>query len=318
MRKNALLIGLLAVAMLACSCRSNGREQTECDGESAVSDTLPRSVHVLPLPEVPSALTAPEERTAYILERFWDGMDFRDTLRSHKHDFMEQNLVNFLSLFPHARQESLSSPIGKLLKHAVADSVAFNLVCDLAERYLNDPNSPMRNEGYYIMFLEEMLRLPALAEHHRIRFTHQLTTAKKNRPGMVAADFAYILREGGRRTLHSTRARRLLLLFYDPECEHCTDILRQMYENELIGNLIAAQKLSVLAIYAEGNRDVWDATKSSMPQEWSVGMDDDGILEHELYSLPAMPVAYLLDENKKVLLKDPPMALLNEVLMGGI
>lgn len=312
-----IMLLIVALAVWGCSTRRKAKQN---DGErlrAASARIVASGMRELPLPEVPSALTAPEERTAYILERFWDGMDFRDTLRSHKHDFMEQNLVNFLSLFPHARQESLSSPIGKLLKHAVADSVAFNLVCDLAERYLNDPNSPMRNEGYYIMFLEEMLRLPALAEHHRIRFTHQLTTAKKNRPGMVAADFAYILREGGRRTLHSTRARRLLLLFYDPECEHCTDILRQMYENELIGNLIAAQKLSVLAIYAEGNRDVWDATKSSMPQEWSVGMDDDGILEHELYSLPAMPVAYLLDENKKVLLKDPPMALLHEVLMGS-
>lgn len=312
-----IMLLIVALAVWGCSTRRKAKQN---DGErlrAASARIVASGMRELPLPEVPSALTAPEERTAYILERFWDGMDFRDTLRSHKHDFMEQNLVNFLSLFPHARQESLSSPIGKLLKHAVADSVAFNLVCDLAERYLNDPNSPMRNEGYYIMFLEEMLRLPALAEHHRIRFTHQLTTAKKNRPGTVAADFAYILREGGRRTLHSTRARRLLLLFYDPECEHCTDILRQMYENELIGNLIAAQQLSVLAIYAEGNRDVWDATKSSMPQEWSVGMDDDGILEHELYSLPAMPVAYLLDENKKVLLKDPPMALLHEVLMGS-
>ena len=51
-------------------------------------------------------LTASEERAEYIISRFWDGMDFADTLRSRDRQFMEQNFVNFLSLFPHARQEA--------------------------------------------------------------------------------------------------------------------------------------------------------------------------------------------------------------------
>lgn len=41
-----------------------------------------------------------------------------------------------------------------------------------------------------------------------------------------------------------------------------------------------------------------------MPQEWTVGIDNSRIVERELYSLPAMPVIYLLDKDKRVLLKD--------------
>ncbi len=46
------------------------------------------------------------------------------------------------------------------------------------------------------------------------------------------------------------------------------------------------------------------STKAYMPQEWTVGFDIDSIVDHELYSIPAMPVMYLLDSDKKVLLKD--------------
>ena len=105
--RRTLLIGSLVAVMLACSCHSNGREQTGRDGVQAVSDTLPRSGYVLSLPDVPPSLTAPEERAAYIIAHFWDGMDFGDTLRCRDRAFMEQNFVNYLSLFPHAGPETL-------------------------------------------------------------------------------------------------------------------------------------------------------------------------------------------------------------------
>lgn len=291
--------------LLVCSCRSNGQEQRNNSVEETVFGALPDNGRELSLPEVPSTLTAPEERTAYILEHFWDGMDFRDTLRGRDSGFVEQNLVNFLSLFPHAHREALPSSVGRLLKQAATDSVALHLVGNLTERYLNDPNSPMRNEEYYILFLEAALRQSGWSERDRVHFAYQLKMAGKNRPGTLATDFAYLSREGKRATLHKTSGKRLLLLFYDPECGHCSAILQQLHESDLLRSLTAEGELTVLAVYTEGNREAWDATKASMPQEWRVGMDMDGILEHELYDLPAMPIIYLLDQDKRVLLKDP-------------
>lgn len=315
--RRTLLIGLLAVVMLACSCRSNGREQTGRGVELAVSDTLPRSVHVLPLPDVPPSLTVPEERAAYIIAHFWDGMDFSDTLRCRDRAFMEQNLVNYLSLFPHARPETLPPHIDRLLERAAADSTCLDLVNDLAEHYLDDPNSPMRNEGYYILFLEGLLHLPGLSEAERIRPAYKLEMARKNRPGTTATDFAYTDRHGNRRTLHATRGKCLLLLFYDPACSHCSQILDGLRASAVIAGLIANKDLSVLAVYTEGDRRLWDETKASLPREWSVAIDESRIVERELYALPAMPVIYLLDGQKTVLLKDPSPMQLEAFLDGG-
>lgn len=271
----------------------------------------------LPLPQVPSTLTTPEERADYIMIHFWDKMDFRDTLRSHDGEFMEINLVNYLSLFPHGSRQAMEQSLGSLLGRAASDSAALHRVTHIVERYLDDPNSPMRNEEHYIAYLEALLRLPGLPDYERARPAYNLETARKNRPGTVAADFAYIDRNGRRRTLHATAAgRQLLLLFYDPECGHCSEILRQVSESDVVRGCVEDGSLTVLAVYTEGNRELWDQTKASMPQEWTVGFDTDDIVDNERYAIPAMPVMYLLDSDKKVMLKDAPLTAIEERLSG--
>lgn len=314
MRQYVLYIVISTVVLYSCSCETCRKA---ADNQRAKTTGVYSAIE-LPLPEVPSDLTAPAERAGYIMEHFWDGMDFGDTLRSHDFMFMELNLVNFMSLFPHGDEQACSRSIGSLLGKTAADTVAFNLVTDIMERYLDDPNSPMRDENSYILYLEELLRQPGLSEYDRIRPAYKLATARKNRPGMTATDFAYIDRSGHRQTLHSTAAdRRLLLLFYDPDCGHCSEILRQVSESAVITGCIGRNELAVLAVYTEGNRELWEKTKSSMLQEWTVGFDTDSIVERELYSIPAMPVMYLLDSDKKVLLKDTSLPDIEERLTNS-
>ena len=80
-----------------------------------------------------------------------------------------------------------------------------------------------------------------------------------------------------------------------------------MHENPLLAELVFKKELTVLAVYTEGDRKLWDETKEAMPQEWIVAIDDSRIVERESYSLPAMPVIYLLDAGKRVILKDAPL-----------
>lgn len=259
----------------------------------------------LALPEVPVMLTAPEDRAAYVLAHFWDALDIGDTAACHRQEFMEQNVVNFLSLFPLADEEACTEGMETMLRLVAADPATFRIVTGTMERYLDDPNSPMRNEGYYIAYLGTLLRSPTLPEAERLRTADRLETAQKNRPGMTAADFAYIDRNGKPHRLHTTAsAERLLVVFYDPDCEHCTEMLGSLHESAVVSRCVAEKSVTVLAIYTEGDRGLWDRTKEDMPQEWTVGMDADGIVEHGSYHLPAMPVFYLLDRKKRVLLKD--------------
>ena len=66
------------------------------------------------------------------------------------------------------------------------------------------------------------------------------------------------------------------------------------------------RQLTVLAIYTEGNPEAWENDLSSIPSGWLAGTDREAIKLGALYDLKAMPSLYLLDGEKRVLLKDAP------------
>lgn len=178
-----------------------------------------------------------------------------------------------------------------------ADSLAYQL--------WGSPESPHRNEGRYIAFLDSLLTIDSLPPTLRERALERRRIAMLNRPGSIAADFRYLERHGGESSLHELQSPLTLLVFYDPECPHCGDILRSLASSKAINAAIAEKRLTVLAIYAEGKRDEWDKSLDAMPDNWLVGYDLTGILDEEIYDLPAMPTPYLLDSDKRVILKDP-------------
>lgn len=258
------------------------------------------------MPQLPATLREPRDRAAWLLGHFWEGLDFHDTLRSRSRDFMEQNFANFVSLFPHAPAEAQAPAVGTLMRAAEADTAAYVLLTEIAEKYLYEPNSPMFCEEYFILFLEEIVRTPVLDEFSKIRPRSLLDAARKNRPGMLAADFGYIARDNRRLRLSATPAERLLLFFYDPDCPHCREIMALLDGDPVFNEAVRSRRLTVLALYVDGDRAAWERTKNDLPARWIVGFDTGEIRSKDLYVMPAMPALYLLNGQRRVVLKDVP------------
>ncbi|MCH5310831.1 MAG: DUF5106 domain-containing protein [Prevotella sp.] len=277
----------------------------------SISDSIPE----LPLPKVPATLREPSVRATYIIEHFWDEMDFRDTLRSHNREFMEQNFSNFMSVFPYADEQAQRTAIATLLHKAEADNSAYIVLRDIAEKYLYEPNSPMLSEEYYILFLEHFVQSPILGTTTTNRLRWQLEAARKNRPGMTAADFVYTTRNGNKTTLHKTASEgEILLIFYDPDCEHCKEIMGELQTDKTLADMVASGRIKVLAINSGDDYNLWKSTADSLPANWIVGYESGELQENGSYVLRAMPTLYLLDSNKKVVLKDVPPAQLFSLL----
>ena len=49
--------------------------------------------------------------------------------------------------------------------------------------------------------------------------------------------------------------------------------MMEMLHDKLLQQEVDAGNLTVLAIYTEGNLDVWKTTISELPKEWIVGTD---------------------------------------------
>ena len=257
-----------------------------------------------PYPQIPVMMTEPQQRATYLLLHYWDNVDFKDMKLVANDDFMEQGFVNYLSVLPIVDAQTAEQSVETMMKCAEVNVVAYKKFVGLAEKYLFEPNSPMVNDETYIMFLLQILNTNVLSKSEKSQFEHHYKVVMKNRVGSVATDFRYIDSAGKSGSLHSLKAEKTLLLFYDPECDHCDEIVGKLQKDPLLNRRIAEGKMKVLAVYADGNIDLWKKDLPSMPKNWTIVRDISRIQPLGLYILRAMPAIYLLDANKKVIKKE--------------
>ena len=64
--------------------------------------------------------------------------------------------------------------------------------------------------------------------------------------------------------------------------------------------------MKILGIYPDIDKEVWRKNAKQIPLSWINACDPKGkIKDNNIYDLKAIPTLYLLDNDKKVILKDP-------------
>lgn len=291
----------LSTLLLFAACRQS-RTNHPNDGVSAIKDTVHVAHYIRP--EIPQMMMDPQQRAAYYVEHYWDNYSLTDTAFIHSDD-TEQLYADFLGALQYVDATVYRSALQSMMSFMEADSTAYAHFCTLGEKYLYDPNSPMRNEDYYIPVLEQMLASTRLTELDKLRPADRLKQALKNRPGMKAADFSYVTPQGKTGRMSGINAEYTLLFFYDPDCSNCRQYEQILSEIPAFVEMQERGVLRVLAVYPDEDENEWLIKSSHMPHGWIVGWNKQGdIRSKTLYEIRATPTLYLLDKQKKVILKD--------------
>lgn len=284
---------LLSLLFLSCSGQQNKNTTTE---ETAT----PRTFQMI---SIPSIMSDHAERAAYLAKHYWDNFDFTDTTYIHLPQVTEQAFVDYIDVLFEVPAPVAAAAVKDMLKKAENTPPMFFYFTDLYEKYAYDPNSPMRNDEIYIPVLETILE-SALVEE-KIRPAHLLELAKKNRVGEKATNFTYTLANGQTGTLHAIKSAYTLIFFYNPGCHTCKEIMGQLTSSLRTSHLIQEKKLTILALYPDEDLQEWKNYLSQVPKEWINGYDKGAkLLNQEIYEIKAIPTLYLLDKDKKVILKD--------------
>jgi len=73
----------------------------------------------------------------------------------------------------------------------------------------------------------------------------------------------------------------------------------------VVKNLVANGTLRILGIYIDGDIAAWKDRAGQLPAHWVNGYDPDGIIRADrIYYVRAIPSIYLLDRDKRILMKD--------------
>ena len=277
----------IAVALLVCGCVD--KKLNERNGICEYS-----------YPQVPFYIHAKSEKLNYIALNFWNNYSFNDSTLVGHVTFAEKLLAEYLSLLQVVDDSIRSVAVFKLIEQidAGASMQFLTRFADLLEFYLYDPNSPYKNEEVYILFLQYMANSNKAGEAFKVRSRYQLEVALKNRQGEVAANFTYVLSNGKKGKLHDIKSDYTILFFNNPDCADCKRVKEILATAPIF---VQNHGLKIVAIYPDEDLELW--RKTEYPESWINGYNED-IEANGTYDLRAIPTLYLLDSEKRVILKD--------------
>ncbi len=314
MSSNFLATASMLLALLVfsnCSSQSPKHPDTEPTSKLEVSAKSETVTHAFPLPEVPVMITNEQERAIYLSKHFWDKFPFADTTLISRPEITEQGFVDYIQLLNSIPYPQAANSLKLTLNAAKVEPAMYNHFASLFEKYLYDPNSPFRNDEFYITVVENTLKSGLLSETKKSVYGFQQEMILKNRVGTKATDFVYTLSNGDHKKMHNLQSNYLILFITNPDCPTCASVTEAMANSNTLRDIFSlnnsyTKMLTVLSIYPDSNIDHWRKALSHMPQQnWVNAYDDGEILTNKLvYDIKAIPTFYLLDKNKQIILKD--------------
>lgn len=226
-----------------------------------------------PYPALPDTLRSVEQRAGYLSEHYWDNYNFADTLMLESEEVTEQGFVNFIDILGRFSPAIAQKGIAGFTQRAFKNTAAKERFESLIEHYFENPQSPLRNDRVYLLFLEEMKNSSCFDEAEKERLAFKIKTTNKNLPGDIAINFNFKDENGMSHQLSDYRDQKVILYFYDPDCENCHKVSAWLKQQTIPADI------KVLKIIADNH------------------------ISH-IYSLRAMPTIFLLDKGNLVVLKD--------------
>ncbi len=300
----------ISLIVINFSCLSSRRTQADIADESKVAQENVIVKDTFILPDIPAEITDVDSRAQYLVMHYWDRFDFADSKLVQRPEITEQAFVDYINILNYVSSEHVDKSMKHTLFKASVERSTYKNFASLFEKYLYEENSPFRNEEYYNIVLKYLLKSDSIDEVEKEKYKFQLNMSMKNRPNQSAADFVYTLSSGQSASMYSIKSDFLLILFANPGCPACNDIINRLHKSSVMQKVFSYNSptrtmITVLTIYSDDDLQEWKNHLTKMPSNWLNAYDKGMIItKQNLYDLRFIPTIYLLDKNKKVLLKN--------------
>lgn len=303
------LIMLCSLVMVGCGGRGNSKA------------TAFQPHHFPPMPEPPAVITEPQERTEYIASNYWNEFLAKiypcdsNVVNGVLADDVEKAFGTYVTLLEGAcgidfGRKAMAGFFDKVEKFEAADTSTnvFEFFEEMVPKYLYDPNSPVRNEDLYLPYVSRLAVSDYVDPDMKLAYDHDAQMCSLNMIGSPAADFTFTDLAGKRHTLYGVKAETTLLFFTNPGCPACKEIIESLTSDGKIAALVASGRLAVVNVYIDEELDKWRENASVYPKNWYNGYDQSYIIRSDVtYNVRAIPSLYVLDSEKKVIMKDAPV-----------
>ena len=249
---------------------------------------------VYPVP--PDSVYSRKGRINYMAEHFWTERAIADTANFQG----PKILLDYIYLLKQTDEQQKC--IQSFVSLASKQENTFGLILYWLDQILYDSSSPHYNENLYSSLMKAVINSDVDSVMKLIP-RQRMEIISKNQLGYQTNDFTFVDKEGHTNSLYKIEAPLILLIFNNPDCSLCHQTENNIAQNKQLQSLLNSGRLRILAITPDAEYEEW--MDHTYPFNWMVGYDREKVIYNQrLYDIQRLPCIYLLDKDKRILLKE--------------
>ncbi|WPO78477.1 thioredoxin-like domain-containing protein [Flavobacterium sp. KACC 22761] len=239
----------------------------------------------------------------FIKLHYWEGVDFKSNVLTNT-PYLGGKTTNYISSFNLKDKKNILLAIEDLLQKASVNPDMYRVIEEALLNLYLIKSSPFFNEEIGVYILKNEQKTSFTPDWRKELINAKISFIEKNKQGSIAAELPLQDPKGIKKSILKSKAKYTILYFFNPECSHCmevTPILKEWLEKK------APKELQLFAIYIENDEKVWHefVSKNTFQNNWlNVWGNKEFVQIRTEYWIDNIPSIYLLDESKKVILKD--------------
>lgn len=273
--------------------------QVQAQSESASENAA--QIVIEPLFEYP---VAPEDiidlkgKSNYLVEHFWDGLDFKNK------NTVDQNALNdafavYASTMRWADKAVVEKSVDRLINTYSKNKALTIQFTKAAEEALYGERTKFWIDEVYMRFLDAFIANKKIPAERKQRYIRQHTILKNSMVGELAASFEFTSPSGA--TEHFRPGLLTVIEFGDPGCEDCQRSKLKMQMNVKFSRLLEQGLVNVLFIVPDPDEG-WQEALAGYPKDWHVGASESVA---DIYDLRAgNPTFYVIGKDGKIIAKN--------------
>jgi len=267
--------------------------------QSHPNSYVARFLKVEQSPQVPVGLSMEEERD-FVLENFFTGVDFNDSLLMYSPPLISR-VKSYFALYqqsfpPNEVEEAMISGLNRLLSQAVVNDAIYSFILQEITRMFERSEF----ETFFAYFTENFLLYASCKDESRNReLAETLASIKKTALGVIAPEIILPISTGPV-ILSEMKQPVIMVLFWASWCPHCTEMLPEI---KSIYNQYKNKGFEIVAISLDKDANEYQKALEKGHYSWinySELKGWDCSIAYD-YGIRATPTMILLDKNKRII-----------------
>lgn len=270
-------------------------------------------------PVVPAAPKLPNGKIdstfgyRYFKAHFWDGVSFDDE-RLVRTPFFEPKLDRYFRDLVVPQSDSIIKEVDHMLLTARTSPEMFKfLLVKFVQQYINPEY--MGQDAVFVHLFEKYIntgQASFFTKQYREFIDKRAYSLMANLIGQPAADLDMVDEAGKRTRLYDVKAPYTVVVFWDPTCGHCKEVVPKV--DSIYKAKWKAQGVKIYGVKVDGPADEWKKFISEHKlADWyhvyQLPSTEDAISAagkpgfRQLYDVYQTPIIYLLDNDKRIIAK---------------